>query len=238
MHKFLVFVSIICLLALVGCAATPTTTTLPPIPSATPALPTQTATAVSTVTATPSLPKPAQSPNLQSVNNAEEVFENGTWVVKNADGKVTATWDATENVWYYNAENLTMISGGASKPVSEDPNAEAIVDPGATYSVPEAWMTALPENQVDPNPLVPLGVINQIDRSLGVGTENEAHMRIIEVGVDFRGITPVSNSQPGFTQYVAVFTLSLPDHPDILYTLQIPVAPEFPKLVSWIQVFK
>jgi len=151
---------------------------------------------------------------------------------------VTATWDATENVWYYNAENLTMISGGASKPVSEDPNAEAIVDPGATYSVPEAWMTALPENQVDPNPLVPLGVINQIDRSLGVGTENEAHMRIIEVGVDFRGITPVSNSQPGFTQYVAVFTLSLPDHPDILYTLQIPVAPEFPKLVSWIQVFK
>jgi hypothetical protein len=160
---------------------------------------------------------------LQPVNDAEEVFENGSWLVKNANGKVTATWDATENVWDYNAEALTMISGGASKPVGGI-NLEAFVEPGATYSVPDAWMTALPENQVDPSPLVPLGVINQIDLALGVGTEYEQHIRMIEIGVDFRGITPLSKSpEVAFDQYVAVFTLSTPDHPDILYTLQIPV---------------
>ena len=38
-------------------------------------------------------------------------MENGTWVVKNAGGQVTATYDSAKNEWTYNYENIKMQVG-------------------------------------------------------------------------------------------------------------------------------
>jgi len=229
MHKFLFFLSIICLLVLVGCAATPTTTTLPPIPSATPALPTQTATVVPTAGATPSTPKPEQSPNLQPVNDAEEVFENGAWVVKNADGKVTATWDATEKKWNYNSENLQIVFGGATEPNSNHAGRDSYVV-GVSFTAPDTWETPLQKDQVDPNPIVPLGVIDKYTVSESTVGSHDAYT-IVEIGVDFRGIvfaeaagTAVPGGHIRYDEYVAGFTVSDPNHPDMFYTITMPIS--------------
>lgn len=88
-------------------AAVNSTETPTPIPAtATVPLPTPTLTLTLTITPTPTPTQPAVDVNLTKVNNAVMVFENGTWVVKNADGAVTATWNGTE--WEYNTENLKI----------------------------------------------------------------------------------------------------------------------------------
>ena len=51
-------------------------------------------------------PQPTVDVRLSAANNAEMVFENNAWVVKNANGDVTATWDGTE--WAYSMEVITV----------------------------------------------------------------------------------------------------------------------------------
>ena len=57
-------------------------------------------------TITPELAQPALGHNLSAENAKTMVVEGGTWVVKNADGLVTATWDSANSEWTYNMENI------------------------------------------------------------------------------------------------------------------------------------
>jgi hypothetical protein len=109
------------------------------------------------------------------------------------------------------------VFGGATKPNSCFVGADSCIK-GVTFTVPDAWETALPKDQIDPNPIVPLGFISQDGDT-------------IDIGVDFRGIvfaekagTPVSGGTMPEDEYVAGFTVSDPSHPDMLYTRTVPIA--------------
>jgi hypothetical protein len=151
-------------------------------------------------------------------------LENGTWVTKNAEGKVTATWNTTENAWDYNAENLQMVFAGAT-----EPNTKRGLDAGlsekVTFIVPYDWEVKLPEDQKDPNPLVALGVIN-------------TRANMVEIGVDFRGIKlaePAGDKYTYVDRYVAGFSVSDPKHPDLLYTFTMPII-DLPGAKSWVDL--
>jgi len=57
-------------------------------------------------TITPELAQPALGHNLSAENAKTMVVEGGTWVVKNADGLITASWDSAKSEWVYNMENI------------------------------------------------------------------------------------------------------------------------------------
>ena len=80
--------------------------------------PTVTSTPTETNTPTPEVPRPAVSPNLAPINNASMAYENGTWVVRNAAGNITSTWDSAKNEWTYNYENITTQYAIAGWPES------------------------------------------------------------------------------------------------------------------------
>jgi hypothetical protein len=155
------------------------------------------------------------------VNAASETWEGGAWVVKSADGKVTATWDNTENKWVYNAENLQMIFGGVTLPNSKDgPDSE--IPKFVNFVIPDAWKVPLSKDLIDSNPIVPLGIVGQ-------------HGDVTEFGVDFRGITLAEPAGDGYTtadRYVAGFTITDPNHPDILYTITVAIV-NTPDYKAW-----
>jgi hypothetical protein len=152
-------------------------------------------------------------------------LENGTWVTKNADGKVTATWNTTENAWDYNAENLQMVYGGATKPNSEL-GRDSRIPSEIIFNVPDIWKTPLSEVQKDPHPLVSLGVINQLNSTETDEFNETIHYTIVEIGVDYRGIAlaePAGDGKSILNRYVAGFTVSDPNHPDMMYTISVPI---------------
>lgn len=57
-------------------------------------------------TPTTEIAEPTVPNGLRPENAATQVVENGTWVVKNADGNVTATWNKETKTWVYSAENI------------------------------------------------------------------------------------------------------------------------------------
>jgi hypothetical protein len=58
-------------------------------------------------TSTPETPpQPAVEVSLLPVNNTGLVYENETWLAKNANGAITATWTGSE--WTYNTEVITV----------------------------------------------------------------------------------------------------------------------------------
>lgn len=57
---------------------------------------------------TSEIAQPSVPNGLRVENAATQVVENGTWVVKNADGKVTATWNKETKTWTYSAENIDV----------------------------------------------------------------------------------------------------------------------------------
>lgn len=67
------------------------------------ATPTLTPTATQTSTATP-IPTPAVEAGLHGDNAAQTVYENSTWIVRNANGEVTATWDEATGLWTYDMD--------------------------------------------------------------------------------------------------------------------------------------
>lgn len=98
-------------------------------------------------TPTPEVPAPTADANLSPVNNAKTVLENNTWVVKNADGQVTATWNGTE--WAYNTEFLKLTR----TIIGFDGEDASLLDPLFENPLPEDT----PENHfIDPKTGEPL----------------------------------------------------------------------------------
>ena len=73
--------------------------------------PTSTPLATSTpvYTPTPEIAEPSIPHGLLPENAAEQIVENDNWVVKNADGQTTATWDEQAKEWTYQGENIKVI---------------------------------------------------------------------------------------------------------------------------------
>jgi hypothetical protein len=195
----------------------------------------QTETASSTVTSiptekavTPEVAQPTVSQNLLPVNNASEVWENNAWVVKNTDGKVTATWDATENKWVYDAENIKIMFEGAANPSTQIGSDGAV---NKHFDIPQLWETPLSSDQIDPKPLVPSGIINEYQYYDDLQSKSGLY-NVVEVGVDFRGIVlaepigtilPDGSTTKNVNIYVAGFTVIDPSHPDLMYLINIPI---------------
>jgi len=83
----------------------------PPLPAASPtfplaASPIPSPTSTPEPTNTPEPEKPATGHKLSPQNAASQTYENNQWVVKNADGLVTAQWNSTTSEWIYNMENI------------------------------------------------------------------------------------------------------------------------------------
>ncbi len=69
---------------------------------------TATPTVEPTLTPTPEITSPPVSNGLRPENAATQVYEDGTWVVKNAEGLVTATWNEGTSAWEYNLDNIKV----------------------------------------------------------------------------------------------------------------------------------
>lgn len=108
MRRFLALLfTILFLLSSSGCGAGQVLDpTLTPTLTST-ATPTLTPTATATPTSTP-IPTPSVEVGLRPENAATQTYENGVWVVKNADGKTTATWNEQTKEWTYNTENIII----------------------------------------------------------------------------------------------------------------------------------
>ncbi len=216
---------------LFGCVSPPATlipptaepATLSPLTAAPPtaAPPTEVPpTETPTNTPTPEPARPTADPNLSPENNAAMVLENSVWVVKNADGKVTASWDSAAGKWTYDYENIQMQVGMVlPKFVMGLP--DGISETG-TVTVPPDMLKPLPPSQQDPNPLVPSGHYGDYIQTTQKGDVTEA-----ELGVDYRGIIFIDhNGSDNFTpvdEYALVFTVQNNNHPDVLNVLVVPI---------------
>ena len=118
--------------------------TITPIPTITP-----------TQTATP-IPTPPVEVGLSKVNASEMVIEDGVWVTKNAQGKITATWNAETNTWVYSPENIKIkfdIIGFAGhdksllnpllQPLPPDSPENHIMDPKTGEPLPYGYYTEI-----------------------------------------------------------------------------------------------
>jgi hypothetical protein len=106
---FLSILAVLFIFTVTACAS-PAATTLPTETSTSTLAPAPTATQTLTPTSTPT-PEPAKPsvPNgLRPENAATQTLENGLWTVKNADGKITATWNTETKQWDYNAESIKI----------------------------------------------------------------------------------------------------------------------------------
>ncbi len=65
-------------------------------------------TATPTVTPTPEPILPSVAHGLRKENAATQTYENDMWVVKNANGDITARWDAASESWIYAPEHITV----------------------------------------------------------------------------------------------------------------------------------
>jgi hypothetical protein len=175
-------------------------------------------------TQVPEIAKPSISPALLPVNNVTEIWENHAWVVKNAKGQVTAAWDASKNEWVIHRENLQMVLAGETLPISRGGIGSYVA---RKVVIPIEWEMDPSENNLDENPIVPLGYIGTISEIDGKDTGgNVWHLQ--EIGVDFRGIKLVQpKSDPknltGGDIYLVGFTTSNPQYPDRFYLITIPL---------------
>lgn len=172
---------------------------------------------IATSTLTPEIVKPAIDAGLSAQNNASMVLENGTWVTKNPDGLVTATWDAVKGEWTYNMENIKMQIG-----IAEANHIKGMLTSlreGIIVNVPNEMLQSLDPSQQDPNPLVPAGYYGDFEQTTQKGVATKA-----EIGVDYRGIILVDeHSYQGTDEYVIVFTIQYNDHPDVMNVLLVPI---------------
>ena len=107
MRQFLaLLLTILFLLTSSGCGAGQVLgPTLTPTVTST-ATPTLTPTATATPTPTP-IPTPSVPHGLRPENAASQTYENGMWVIKNADGLITATWSEDTDEWTYVTGDLS-----------------------------------------------------------------------------------------------------------------------------------
>ncbi len=83
--------------------------TVTPSPTQTPTVtPTLAPTATPTASPTPEPVLPSVAHGLRPENAAAQTYEHDMWVVKNAEGLVTATWDAASESWVYTPEHITV----------------------------------------------------------------------------------------------------------------------------------
>ena len=201
------------------------TPTHPPAPTATATpsvLPSTLIPATETpmATITPELVQPTISSNLSAENAKTMVVEGGTWVVKNADGLVTATWDSAKSEWILNWENIKVQIGYIAMPTTVA-GLEGMLPEDVYFSAPSEWKSPLPEVNKDVAPYVDMGFLGTHERT---GT-NDTVVTFANFGVDFRGVVFArpgdGNKQADI--YVAGFSVFNRSHPDILYVLTVPI---------------
>jgi hypothetical protein len=201
--------------------APPATIIAPIAESATPVPPTAAPptevppTETPTNTSTPEPARPTADPNLSPQNNAAMVLENSVWVVKNADGKVTASWDSAAGKWTYDYDNITM-QVGMVLPKFVLGMWDSISKTG-TVNIPPDMLKPLTPDKLDPNPLVPSGHYGDYTM-----TSTGGPVTFAEIGVDYRGIVFIDNNAfddsrgNRIDEYAVIFTVQDPNHPDVI----------------------
>jgi hypothetical protein len=202
---------VICFTLLAGCrnvnAIKPGETATLPVVSTTPTptnTPTSTLTLTPTVEPTATSEAPAQ-PSVASGLREENavggpVFDTGTktWVTKNKDGNVTATWNAETQRWLYSPENIKVdytIGGFLGFKKEEVGQYLGPLPPDN------------PENHfIDPETgkPVPYGIGPETTFSM-VGAVGNVTFPATQVRVRFRGIARLSSKSPNEKRYARIF---------------------------------
>jgi len=158
-------------------------------------------------TPTPEIIEPSIPHGLRPENAATQTYENGIWVVKNADGQVTATWNELTNEWTYDTENI--ITKQIILGYDVDP---AVIEPFLGPLPPDDPSTHF----IDPDtgkrvgygigPETPVTIFGS---SVGTFTTSET-----EVFARFRGVATVPNP-PGWTKLNVAIIVDVPQTADI-----------------------
>lgn len=176
-----------------------------PQPSATAVVtPTPAATATPSPTPTPEIAEPSIPHGLLPENAAEQIVENDTWVVKNASGEITATWDEKTKEWTYHRENIKV----SYTKIGFEPDDPSFLAPLLEPLPPDDPSTHF----IDPatGKPVPYGIGPETQIALRFsGVENSIASPETEVFVRFRGVAQIPQRE-GF--HAAVF--EIPHSPD------------------------
>jgi hypothetical protein len=129
------------------------------------------------------------------------MLENGTWVVKNVEGKITATWNAETQSWTYSPENIKVSYTQIGNEVYQ--------------SVLEPYMGSLPPD--DPATHFKDENGNPVDYGIGPETRIEVMgggtIPLTEVFARYRGFVPLASFYPHLPGASALI-LEIPRTPD------------------------
>ena len=168
-------------------------------------LPTLTPTTKPSPTSTPTPTPPLLEHGLRAENASSQVYENGLWVVRNPDGKITAIWNAVTGEWNYSTENIIVE--------------QVLIGSAVDYSIIEPYLGALPPD--DPSTHFIDGTTGErVD--YGVGPEMMMGVRsatekykipVTVLYVRFRGAVPLLRE--GIRDPLSVLILEIPISADV-----------------------
>jgi len=184
---------------LLGPTITPSPTNTPTVtPTLTPTA-TLAPTSTPTVTPTPEPILPSVAHGLRKENAATQTYENDVWVVKNADGLVTARWNADTSEWEYVTENIQVkqtIIGHEVPP--------AIIEPFLGPLPPDD-----PEMHFKDEDGNPVGY--GIGPELGIHTNNFTFGKVVNPGTGvfarYRGATRYHNDGDKYDTFAIIYEI-------------------------------
>lgn len=170
------------------------------------------------------IPKPTVEHGLSPQNAKDVVVENGTWVVKDPEGEITARFDAEKQEWTYNHETIEMDVQYINP--THAPGLPASLLEGQSFNFSDVvtdellqeWFAA-PEGE---NLLFPTGEISTYTRGVQnyLGERGEETHAVIPV--DLLGMYKIGTNEEVGDQYVLIVGYRSPTHPDYAVILGVP----------------
>jgi len=158
-------------------------------------------------TPTQEIAKPTEPNGLRPVNAASEILENGTWVVRNRAGEITATWNAQKSEWDYSVENINVAYTFVGLEVDR-----SIIEPFLGPLPPDDPSTHF--KNLETGEPTPYGIGPEVETET-VGLGGRRKIPTTEFFARFRGIAP-------FDSYDSVLILDVPYSIDksIIFTIR------------------
>jgi hypothetical protein len=161
--------------------------------------PSFTPTATTEYSPTPDIAQPSVPNGLRPENASTQVVENGTWVTKNADGKITATWNEQTEKWDYKPATIkvtyTQIGNKMDTAILESHLGPLPPDDPATHFI-----------DLKTGELVEYGIGPETEL-LSFGAYGKKSDPATEVFFRFRGVVPIDSNY-------SIMILELPQSAD------------------------
>jgi hypothetical protein len=164
---------------------------------------TPTATEMVEPTPTREIAPPSVPNGLRPENAATQVTENSTWVVKNKDGKTTATWNDQTDSWDYSQENIKVEQVFIGNTVDR-----ALIEPFLGPLPPDDPTTHFIDSNTGERVGYGIGPEIHIET---FGKGGQMKLPATEVFARFRGIALLDVN---YRDYDSAFILEIPRTPD------------------------